>query len=613
MIPTSTDEDENRIPHSNNPYSGRQHVGSWSTKQLLKALDDRGIRYPPTASRSDLEDLYRKTYDEPHFDVNIDKTAVDAQSAPKWDERLTTNGDTERSKEVLEEHLQRRARRRRLYQQDEPSWSKTVVRQIPKVAGTVVPKVAGTLWDRAARKARRLRRNAVDFFATDEETGVRDVRYQYLHKQQQQPDSPPSVIVDVPARDVEVIVVNKTNHGDGYTPFPFPSGGTKNGVGASSHPGQSRTTTIVARSKGARTAPRRPPSSYQSRQQRRRPTEDRDAQTSRRGNVPRRPPLYDDRKAETSSPYYLLPSSDTGDDFPRHSYQRRSRRRVPLDTQQRPPPRKRVYSPYTTSGFEDPAAAAAAAAADDDRDVVDHVADFLADTADKFMWGKFDDKVPRQKKSDFTPNPRPRPRKQQPRHWKDRLEERLDSMMGLHEDGDFYTKWAAREEQEKREEGGNDVFSVAQGRQPKKRQKRIYDKPFWEEEGNLISLLFGRNKSGGNLFFENRLGFESGSVLVLIRAALKSFMLVGSYLCRWASTQGALPQPVVVMGVTAAGLCARPRRRLLAIGIALLLLRTVGEVLHGYAYGPESWEDDGNDDNFDYDDGEGSLREDSEM
>jgi hypothetical protein len=69
-------------------------------------------------------------------------------------------------------------------------------------------------------------------------------------------------------------------------------------------------------------------------------------------------------------------------------------------------------------------------------------------------------------------------------------------------------------------------------------------------------------------------------------------MLVSSYACRWASVRGAVPQPVVVVGVLSAAVCASRRRRLVAVTAALALFRTLGELAHGYVYGNGGWDDD---------------------
>jgi transposase len=141
---------------------------------------------------------------------------------------------------------------------------------------------------------------------------------------------------------------------------------------------------------------------------------------------------------------------------------------------------------------------------------------------------------------------------------------------------------------------------VARGVQPKRRglssphsrNERRYDKPIWEEEGNLVALLFGRTQSGNSLLFEKLLDPNHGSLLFLLRAVFRSLLLVGSYACRWASVRGAFPQPVVVIGVFSALVCAPRNRRILAVGLALGFFRALGELAHGYAYGNDGWEDD---------------------
>jgi hypothetical protein len=170
-------------------------------------------------------------------------------------------------------------------------------------------------------------------------------------------------------------------------------------------------------------------------------------------------------------------------------------------------------------------------------------------------------------------------------------------MLGLHENGDFYRSWTERFEDENDGDRNNnepfDAYSVAQGRKPPKRKVRaLYDKPFWEEDGNIFSLLFGRTQHYTPPRWDLRMGFQTGSLLSIFRFVVQNILIVASYLCRWASTQGALPQPVVVFGVGSAMLCARPHRRMFTAGIALLILRTVGEVLHGYTHGSSGWEDD---------------------
>lgn len=65
-----------------------------------------------------------------------------------------------------------------------------------------------------------------------------------------------------------------------------------------------------------------------------------------------------------------------------------------------------------------------------------------------------------------------------------------------------------------------------------------------------------------------------------------------TFLCRWASCRGALPQPFVVFFLAASGVSAPRRRRLLTLGLTLLALRTFAEVLHAYIHGSDGWDDE---------------------
>ncbi len=78
-------------------------------------------------------------------------------------------------------------------------------------------------------------------------------------------------------------------------------------------------------------------------------------------------------------------------------------------------------------------------------------------------------------------------------------------------------------------------------------------------------------------------------------SSLRALLLVATYICRWASVRGAIPQPIVVIGVISGLISARPGYRLRTVLIALISLRTVGELIHGYAYGDSDWEEAGKD------------------
>ncbi|GKY99527.1 hypothetical protein MPSEU_000906800 [Mayamaea pseudoterrestris] len=244
---------------------------------------------------------------------------------------------------------------------------------------------------------------------------------------------------------------------------------------------------------------------------------------------------------------------------------------------------KRIYSPY---GAE-PAA---------HKDSLDRLGDFLADSADRIMWGSFD--TDGNATADDT-----NAVGHKPRHWKDRLEERFDSMLGIHNDGEFYNSWTKKVKEDQKKQSGYDSLSVARGRRPKRRgmpgRKKSNDKAIWEQD-NLVSLLFGHNSNGSNRLFDKILS-PNGSILNLFTAVFKSGLIIASYLCRWASCRGALPQPIVVVGMSTAILSARPRYRFRIVAMTLIVMRAVGELLHGYVYGDDGWEDD-EEENIDADD-----------
>ena len=354
----------------------------------------------------------------------------------------------------------------------------------------------------------------------------------------------------------------------------------------------------------------------------------------------------------------LLPpandDADNDDPGQRWQYYARRPRRRPRSSANAAPrgTGKKIYSPYgsTSSGYMDNV--------DDDKDALDRFGDFIADVADKVMWGSYvgdnstNANARRQQKEDgpFSNNDHPsandeqsstrrkrstrQPQEEeQQQHWKDRLEERFDSLLGIHRGDDDYKSWLEREEEDRQNEEGFDSVSVARGRQPKNRHKtvsryrrRTYKKPFWQDEGSLLSILFGTGNptsssfggdGGGDDDYRRRLhrpicsaydsildGDSNGLLLNIFRASLHSTALFLRYVCQWATVRGALPQPVVVVGVVAAGLSARPGRRLRAVIIALLALRTIGEIVHGSMFGDEGFEDDSIDEDDSFDDEE---------
>ena len=254
-----------------------------------------------------------------------------------------------------------------------------------------------------------------------------------------------------------------------------------------------------------------------------------------------------------------------------------------------------MYSPYADqAGFKD----------DDNRDAFDRLGEYLADVADRVMWGKYDhddvdDRATNKATAPTTAGERRYRNPQRPqhegrggvprthsRHWKDRMEERLDSLLGIHQHGKYYDSWMSRRKQEDQDKEGTDAFSYARGRTPR---KGGYDRPIWEEEGTLWTLLFGKAAPGKRLQFRDTIDGEPGQLLGVVKACFRTVLVGMGYACRWASVRGTLPQPVVVMAVSTAALSVR-KHRIRAVVLVLLGLRTFGELIHGYVLGDDGWE-----------------------
>jgi hypothetical protein len=539
----------------------RSELALWSTQQLLSALNERMIRYAPTASRTDLENILveylRNNHDSIDLDDKNNGPQVISTDVKPPQLNLLIEGYSNRDNNVLEERLHKRLQRRIQQQTRQDRFRKST----SNFLYSVVPSVTGNILDYTKRRARRLKRHIADFMLLDEETGIRDVvRYDYVRREQTRSAyALESEVVLGPGDAIEVIV-NDT-------------------------PTQQLPSDAKVRAS----------SNY--------------CYDSSSVNLNSSPILEESHVTDSSSRFRLPPgSSDSGASSSSSNFATPpKRKRKNQNTHD-----KKVYNPYGRGGRD---------ILDDDKDAIDRVADFLANTADQIFdrilvtgnnvvdnYQADADTTTRSadaqrpldgtatKRSSHQPRNNNNNKKNRTRrkHWKDRLEERLDSMLGLHESGDFYRSWTERDERNKvGDDEPFDAFSVAQGRKPQKRRgKSRYDKPFWEEDGNIFSLLFGRTQHFTPPRWDFRLGSQTGSLLSIFRFALQNFLIIASYLCRWASTQGALPQPVVVLGVGSAMLCARPHRRLFSAGIALLILRTVGEVLHGYVYGNSGWDDE---------------------
>eukprot|EP00546_Thalassionema_frauenfeldii_P000192 CAMPEP_0178937126 /NCGR_PEP_ID=MMETSP0786-20121207/25575_1 /TAXON_ID=186022 /ORGANISM="Thalassionema frauenfeldii, Strain CCMP 1798" /LENGTH=480 /DNA_ID=CAMNT_0020615645 /DNA_START=105 /DNA_END=1544 /DNA_ORIENTATION=+ len=176
--------------------------------------------------------------------------------------------------------------------------------------------------------------------------------------------------------------------------------------------------------------------------------------------------------------------------------------------------------------------------------VMDRVGGAVADAAETIIWGSEDNDKRRWNGTAPTAT----------QYWKERVEPQVGALMESIEDGSPGNR--------------NDV--------PNTKQKK------WEEEDtSIVSLLFGRGPKGqlrsrlDNLFDQD---VGTTALTKFTGTLFRGGLLVVNYLCRWASVKGTIPQPVVVLTVLSA---AAQRRKVNTVVGTLLLLRIVGEFLHG--------------------------------
>lgn len=215
-------------------------------------------------------------------------------------------------------------------------------------------------------------------------------------------------------------------------------------------------------------------------------------------------------------------------------------------------------------------------------DGLDRLGDFVANSVDSFLWGSEREKVT------ASPNESPSQSSKRRRsgNWKDKMEEQFDYLLGIHEDGDYYNRWINDEDDKRQSTDSTEGVPNTGRRKARSGKKRQpYEKPIWEEEGSLLSMLFGTDDGRGqrkDMFYQSPSTFGSGSVVKIIQTLLRSATLVTSGVCRWASVRGSLPQPIVVIGVLSSVLSSRPGSRIRNLIFAVLALRAVAELLHGY-------------------------------
>ncbi|CAB9530444.1 expressed unknown protein [Seminavis robusta] len=567
-------------------------------------------RAPKEQSANDADNVFEKNADkERNVGVDVGSSKEGSRSAHRetddetkksFDKFSTTTDVPNRSRETTTSSERRTRTRQSVANSQRPSgpsrkrnsaarsgnprdrvqrslWSKVYDRSKQTVADSVktIPDYAATRFDgatsrvsnaaeRAARKAREATRNARDFFAEDE-NGIRDVEFEYVTKT---PDSSKDVIIDVPAEPVEDRTSNRYTKRERYA---------------------SRAR-AAANTGGYQTRPAR---SGRERNEYRTPQGGSDAPATKQNHKPssvRNP-------AVSSSLFRLPPAKSTGTQGREGNSASKTRRR--RRTSSANDGSRRVYSPYDEN---DPSSQVY-------RDAIDRFGEFFVSATDTILWGnEEDDEDSNEENSTSATKPgkggKARAGRKQSANWRDRMEERFDSMMGIHDQGAYYNRWTSQEELDEDEAGGHDAFSVAQGRAPKRRRrKKFYEKPFWEEN-NLFSTLLGKSPpsyDGG-----------VGNILPFIKTGAKTLIIATTNACEWASVRGSLPQPVVVVGVTSCVLSARPGKRLLTLVLSLVAFRIFGELIHEGLHGGEDWEEDGYDDDDDGYDGDDEKEKDQE-
>ena len=226
--------------------------------------------------------------------------------------------------------------------------------------------------------------------------------------------------------------------------------------------------------------------------------------------------------------------------------------------------------------------------------------DILANSVDNIFWGLEDERATKNSKpvvetdnndddeeqEEQSNNRRTRRRK---RHWKDRAEERLDKMMGVHKvGGKTYDRWTEQDgvEAEEEEARGYDAVSYIKGRKRRNRKRNTSRLDFWEKEESIFSSLIGdfgddspqrfRRSSLDDAFGAFR---SSRSLTALLRNLMILSVNFISSLSKWASVRDTIPRPVVLLGGVGAGFVSRPGSRIKNALLVFLCFRVLGEWL----------------------------------
>lgn len=435
-----------------------------STLQLLKELDQYGVRYPPSATRGELEvllDAYKKNQNSSEQASRILNTGIDETDDTGFYTGSTSDTD------AMNRRQHRRKRRQLRLEKHHKHFPHVFVD--PSVAiPPSLKSTASSLLDRGYRKVRRVKRDLVDAWMETED-GVRTVPYQYVERY--------------------------------------------NDVGAvqQAYPRQQRK--------------RSPSRDFCNRRKNR-------AQPSSRSerSIPK-------RKRANPAPYPLLPPAGTTSSHPTHYSESVDHSQENREWQR--PRQRRIYNPYQDSHG---------------RDLLDDIGSFFVEAADRAVWG-----------SDSSSGD---DNKQSKRNWRDQWEERLDTMLGIHNDDEPYRRWA---------DGTGDYDTIISQRQ--KGRRSSYPQTSLWGGGSVVSLIFSSLEPPyTNADNVDALWESSGSVLIIFRWSVRRLARFFGNICRWATVNRTIPQPAVVTLITSVLLSAA-RRRWLAAGIALVVTRAIGEAV----------------------------------
>lgn len=167
--------------------------------------------------------------------------------------------------------------------------------------------------------------------------------------------------------------------------------------------------------------------------------------------------------------------------------------------------RKKIYSPYPQNDGNDNAVDLEELYGRATANAIDTVGEFLVDVMSGEKSFENGTAYPKRPGSDTSNFPKGREKENAPirrRYWKDKLAEKVDYALGVHEDGGYYKSWQDQlDRQRATESNTRDPVSIFYGNQKKRQREKKKTGPFWEEDGSLMSLLLGRNPKGRELTF----------------------------------------------------------------------------------------------------------------